>query len=633
MAGLHGWQEVDERARSRWSLACSGVAVFATALALRLIYLAQAAAGPAFAEPLVDAYTYHQMAVGLAAGAPPDATLFWQPIYYPLFLAGVYRVLGVNILVAKVIQALLGALTCLLLYFGGVLLRSRRHGLVAALGLAFYGPAIFYETELLGEGWALFWIAALLLLFGSAARSNAPSLYALLGLAGALAVLTRPPLLPAIGMAGVGLLLALLRRMSPSQALVRLLLVAVVAGWVIAPVARRHRALTGAPGFLPSSSGINLYLGNNPDWERTILIRPGVDWNALVREPLAFGAANDLEASRYFQRKVLEYARTQPASWARGLAGKTVRFFNSRELPRNEDPYLFRRWSPLLRVLLWKAGGFGFPFGVLWPLALVGLAVGWRRLPAPVGWFLLCYPPAIILYFVTARYRLLLVPALLFPAAEGFCWFVAAARARKWPGLCAAAVLAAAAGWLSSRPLSFPEERVDYTAEMDAFFGHNLVARGEYARAVPFLERALARQPDLADAYSELSNAVSMLGDQEKARALMQRALELRPHNVIFLSNLGLILTKEGRLPEAERALLEACEQDARYAPAWVNLGWCRLAQGRHQEALRHLDHALALQPGHAAAMALRDVALRRQAVSGADTPPLRPDTGLRQSY
>ena len=31
---------------------------------------------------------------------------------------------------------------------------------------------------------------------------------------------------------------------------------------------------------------------------------------------------------------------------------------------------------------------------------------------------------------VTARYRLLLVPALLFPAAEGFCWFVAAARAR-----------------------------------------------------------------------------------------------------------------------------------------------------------------------------------------------------------
>ena len=40
---------------------------------------------------------------------------------------------------------------------------------------------------------------------------------------------------------------------------------------------------------------------------------------------------------------------------------------------------LFGEWSSLMRVLTWKVGGFGFPFGIVLPFAVVGLVYYWRR--------------------------------------------------------------------------------------------------------------------------------------------------------------------------------------------------------------------------------------------------------------
>ena len=51
---------------------------------------------------------------------------------------------------------------------------------------------------------------------------------------------------------------------------------------------------------------------------------------------------------------------------------KSGHFFCSRELPRNIDAYVLRDSSAPLRVLLWKAGVFGFPFGMLLVLAAGG---------------------------------------------------------------------------------------------------------------------------------------------------------------------------------------------------------------------------------------------------------------------
>ena len=50
----------------------------------------------------------------------------------------------------------------------------------------------------------------------------------------------------------------------------------------IAPVTLRNYALGSDVVLISSNAGINFYLGNNPDYQRTVNIRPGWEWYELL---------------------------------------------------------------------------------------------------------------------------------------------------------------------------------------------------------------------------------------------------------------------------------------------------------------------------------------------------------------
>ena len=52
---------------------------------------------------------------------------------------------------------------------------------------------------------------------------------------------------------------------------------------VIAPVTLRNRVVGGEWVPISYNAGINFYLGNNPDYDRTTNIRPGRDWAGTDR--------------------------------------------------------------------------------------------------------------------------------------------------------------------------------------------------------------------------------------------------------------------------------------------------------------------------------------------------------------
>ena len=93
---------------------------------VRAVYLLQASHGPAFAEPMIDALTYHDLAVGLARDGVYDARMLWQAPLYPVFLAGIYKVCGISVIAAKVVQAILGVGTALLTWSAGRRVGRRR---------------------------------------------------------------------------------------------------------------------------------------------------------------------------------------------------------------------------------------------------------------------------------------------------------------------------------------------------------------------------------------------------------------------------------------------------------------------------------------------------------------------------
>src|SRR5689334_8236544 len=118
--------------------------IFAVALAVRLVNVWQIKGTPFFDVLLGDARGYDQWAQRLAAGDWIGTDVFYQAPLYPYFLGGVYAIAGRDLLIVRIIQALIGSASCVLLGMAGARLFSKRVGLIAGLALALWAPAIFF---------------------------------------------------------------------------------------------------------------------------------------------------------------------------------------------------------------------------------------------------------------------------------------------------------------------------------------------------------------------------------------------------------------------------------------------------------------------------------------------------------
>lgn len=588
--------------REAWIL----VLLFLAALGVRLAYLADVSDHPAFRTPIVDASFYDLAARSLAAGGEATPRLFWQPYLYPRLLAAVYAA-GGSILTVKVLQAVLGALTAV-----GTFLLGRRRlgfgpGLVAGGIVAVYGPLVLFEGELLAAGVAAFEAVALLLLLegvGSRLETGVGLLRALglgiaVGLAGAVAGLTRPTFLPFLAVAVGWLAVRTFRSTEPRRAAWRRTVAvtaaaAVAFAAVVLPVAFAAERVTGSFSFLPGSGALNLYIGNSEELCETLTVRPGAEWGELLALPERHGARGYSQRQRFYRDRVLDLARERPGVFLGNLGAKALRFVSSRELPRNLDVYVWREWSGWLSILTWKVGPFGFPFGVLLPLAVVGVVWSRRRLGTPLLLFLTLYPLAVIAVFVSARYRVPVVPALALAAAAGGAALVEAVRERWGRRLGGMAAVGGGALLLATLPGPFCEEALPMKADLWRNVGSAQEQRGDTESAIESYRRALgvyaeASEADRRDAWAvhlNLGRLKANQGEIEEALGHYREAMTLAPQEGEPAYNLGLLLAARGEVSEAARALERAERLEPRLPRVQLHLARTLAAAGRPRDAL-----------------------------------------------
>jgi 4-amino-4-deoxy-L-arabinose transferase-like glycosyltransferase len=100
--------------------------------------------------PTSDAKDYDEIAVNLKSGNGFSqvingsmAPVVYRTPAYPLFLAGIYSIFGHNYTAVKVIQAIIGALFCILIFFiTNMIYDNLITGLIASVCTAFYKPFI-----------------------------------------------------------------------------------------------------------------------------------------------------------------------------------------------------------------------------------------------------------------------------------------------------------------------------------------------------------------------------------------------------------------------------------------------------------------------------------------------------------
>lgn len=597
------------RRRGAWL----GAAVFAVALAVRLLYLADSADNPSFHAPVIDAATYDDL-----AREPFDdqgrlkEVFFDQSCFYPFFLAGVYRVTGGSIVAAKLVQVLLGSVTCLLVFRLGRQWVGTAGGLAAGLAAAVYGPLVFYDGELLAETWACFWGVALLGVLLEAARRDRIPWFALAGLCGALSIITRPNFLPpfvvlAAGWAGV----SLWRNRDPQRVMARLGAGALGFCLVALPVAWLNARTTGSFSILYGRAGLNLYIGNNPDFCETVTLRPGPAWQRLRSRPHREGFFGRQEEEAYFLREVRDFVRRHPRAFLEGLARKTLQLINSRELPGTLNIYIYREWSRVLRALVWKAGRFGFPFGVLLPLAAVGMLFPPRRIQPGVYLFLALYALPLIAVIVSDRYRLPAVPVLCVFAAGGVLGLAEALRSARPARVAAMVLLMGGVALAATWPDPFCPIQ-EYKAELFQQAGAYVQKHGDPDTARRYYERALELDPDGVPPHINLGVLEADAGRRAEAREHFEMALARDPEAATAHYDLGCVLLQLGELDEAQAHLRRAIDIQPDYPEAYLNLGLCLESMGWQDAAIRAYRSAVRLRPSSAEAHSNLGVALVR---------------------
>ncbi len=572
------------------------------AVFFRGVYLYDSLDYPTFKAPVVDARTYDQTARRIAEEGELTQDLFWQPPFYPLFLSSVYKVTKGSILAAKIFQMIIGVLTCVLVYMLGVKLFNTMIGLLAGIMAAVYLPMIFFEGELLATGWAAFWAVTLVLGFVSAAEKSRIWSYFIVGLCGAFSIITRPVFFLFFLAGCIWLVFKSYRQKDGRKFLPKILMIA--AGFLVItiPTGILGYYTTGKVRITPFSGGINFYIGNNPNYQETITIRPGYAWRRFMELPAEQGIEDIHEKDKFFRKKAIDYAVNQPLNFAEGLGYKTAEFFSSREIPRNTDMYSFRKWSSLMRFGTWKFKGFGFPFGIFLSLAVVGAVYWWRKITMPVWLFLAFYSASIILIFVASRYRMPIMPVIYVLAAGGIAALGEMSRRRQWAKLAVFILILVLVSLASSASGPFHQERLDYDSELFYFLGVSLEEQGKADKAREAYLEAIRLNPDLADAYYNLG--VLMAGQKKFDEAVdyYRQAIQANPDHSHAYYNLGVLYQSQRRMDEAIRFFRETIRIDPFDPYAHNNLGNGLRSQDKLPEAIEHYRLAVKYKPSYAVA-------------------------------
>ena len=527
----------------------AALVVFGLALALRLFHLREIGVNdPFFTLPSVDGAIYDRWARSmLETGQLVEHVLYLGPLY-PLVMSALYSLVGPSLPALKLAQAVLGSLSCVLVWGVAREAFGARVGLVAGILAAlnammiFYGGAVMIVNVqiplVLGLGWALM----------RADRQPTPGRWALCGLLLGLSALARQTVLmlaPVI----LGWILVgpeVLRRLrgegparggetalpeddeeasprpAPGKRIAHALAFGTVIAALILPFTLHNWRAEQDLVWLNSTGGISFYMGNQRGADGTWKV-PSLGTRTRVDNPdamrVAFAEAAEEATgqamkpsaiSAYWLRRGMDEIRADPIRWLRLEFRKLALFLNAYETWNNRSFEISRNFSWVLRAA-------PIHFGVFAPFALLGLWLSrnrWRRL-LPLYALLGAYLASALLFLVISRYRMPATVVLLPFAAHTLV--VAFDRLREspfpseWLGRSAVALMALFA--LVHAPIA-SEERMHM-----AYYnlGNKFRALERWDEAIRAYQRSLAENPRAISTHNNLALAHEGAGNSRAA--------------------------------------------------------------------------------------------------------------------
>lgn len=405
--------QMDARIARKWLWV-----IIVLALILRIVYAFLAPQIDPFLKtnPLHgDAAAYDGIARNLLAGygfasTPGKPTAFWPPLY-PFFLAGLYRLLGYQLLWARLAQAFLGAIAVGATAEAARIILGWRVALLTALGMTLYPHLVYFGAWLIAEalymallGLAL-WVAAFL------QRQERLIGFAMLGILLGLGALTKPAGLMLIPLVVLWVWVAPPQR-PPHVRLAQSLMIVLGAAAVILPWTVRNYRVFHAWVPISTNGGYTFYGANNPH----------AFGGHREGFPPALPGFSEPQAEQEYYRLGMEWIVHHPTDFISIAGRKLVRLFSPLSVASYEQDYPL----PLAGLV---RGAYTAFLGT----ALAGawlLRHRWREV-AIFYTLVLRVLLGAVLFYGDARYTLPMVPSLVVFASVLLIWIYDCVRARQ----------------------------------------------------------------------------------------------------------------------------------------------------------------------------------------------------------
>ncbi len=574
---------------NREFLVCLGI--FIAAVLVRVFYLFDFSRSAVFPlSEYSDGHYYSLWARDIAAGDLLGTRVFMKWPLYAYFLGGLSKISGEDLYFVYCVQILMSACTCVFLYGIGKRLLSRPAALIGVALYLWYAMPAFYDTVPLYTSLALFLnvffcnllvrmqhaqfgrrLFGLGLLAGLCVLSQGNS-FLFCAPAASLVIFSGPNVLRRKIALGAGFLAGL--------------------GLVIGVVTARNFAVSG--DFVPvaAHTGINFYIGNNPEADGLFYAPANISMNqeGMFRDAKALARydtkklLSPSEVSGYWFDKGLAFIRAHPVQYASLVWKKLCLVFSLKEPLHDLEYSNALRSVRALRVLIPD-------LSLILPLALVGMAMSVRRFRDTGVLYIgvAAFSLSLLLFFVTTRYRILYVPFAALFAGAGVVAMLESARLQRYR-ICFAQYLVIVTAFFALNYLP-PESAARRIAETVPLVQEQVDAalaalkRGTLEEALKHADEAQRLQPrhyigSLIRGYAYLKS-----GDAQQAEESLKRTIGAYPYCVYAHQYLAELYNGRGNYEQAQHAARRALFLDDDYAPSYYELG-------RAYQGLRQFDRA-----------------------------------------
>ncbi len=350
----------------------------------------------------------------------------WRPPLQPFFLSLIYTISGHNYVIVRIVQILIGSLSCIIIYFIGKGLFSKNVGILALIFAVFYPGIIYCVERYQPENLVIFLLTLSVLYFIKVFENNRIYDKIITGILIGLTTLGKPNLLLFLPFIFLWGFLAFKEKFCgfKTSLVISLSMIAVIAPWSIRNYLLWHE-------FVPISTngGFTLFVGNTP-WE---------DGSGFSRRPVTteewekFGCSSpptsyhlEPTISRFFSSwEGLNEVQTNDRYFSLGMywiIHNPVAFLQL--IPKKLNKF----WNPIsvsqsswVKKYLWINV---FTYTPILILAIVGFFLSlkeWRKLL--ISYFLIfSFTFTAIIFFGHTRYRIPIDPLLIVFAAFTISW-------------------------------------------------------------------------------------------------------------------------------------------------------------------------------------------------------------------